>query len=54
MSDSKRYKVVGTQPVLDHMPGEEFTTYIPVDLEAFLFEIGAIKEVPLLKEQKDE
>lgn len=39
------YKVVGTQPVLDHAPGETFEANIPRDQLIFLFRIGAIEAV---------
>ena len=42
---AKRYKVVGTQPILDHQPGQTFTQSIPDDLEAYLLGIGGIKVV---------
>ena len=34
-----RYKVVGTQPVLDNQPGHIFEADIPSELEAYLFAI---------------
>lgn len=40
----KRYKNVGTTPVLDRrMPGDTFDADLPDDLEAFLLRIGALK-----------
>ena len=33
---SKRYTVVGSQPILDHQPGESFEADIPEDQEKFL------------------
>ena len=38
-----RYKITGTQPVLDQQPGHIFEADIPSELEAYLFAIGAIK-----------
>jgi hypothetical protein len=40
-----RYKVVGTQSVLNHQPGETFTATFEGDQESFLRQIGAIREV---------
>ena len=40
---AKRWKVVGTQPVFGHAPGETFEQDIPEDQEAFLKQIGAIE-----------
>jgi len=41
---SKRYEVIGTQPVLDNrMPGEVFTAMIDEVQERFLIGIGALK-----------
>lgn len=45
----KTYKVVGTQPVADHAPGEEFTHDFG-EQEASLIESGAIKVVDKKKE----
>ena len=42
---SKRYKVVGTRPILDHQPGETFTAEVPADLEAYLIGIGGLAVV---------
>lgn len=43
---SKRYKVVGTEPVLDgYQPGEVFEADLSEDQETFLKEIGAIRAV---------
>lgn len=39
---SKRYTVTGTQPVLDHKPGESFEAEIPAEQERFLVGIGAL------------
>lgn len=39
----KRYRVTGTQPVLDHRPGETFEAQIPAEQERFLLSIGALK-----------
>lgn len=39
---SKRYTVTGTQPVLDHKPGESFEAEIPTEQERFLIGIGAL------------
>lgn len=41
----KRYKVVGTQPILDHQPGEEFSAVLPKDQEKFLVDIGGIEVI---------
>lgn len=38
----KRYTVTGSQPVLDHKPGESFEAEIPRDEERFLVSIGAL------------
>jgi hypothetical protein len=38
----KRYKVVGTAPILDHQPGETFEQTIPADLEKYLIGIGGL------------
>ena len=40
-----RYKVTGTQPILNHQPGETFEAKIPTDREAFLIAIGGITVV---------
>lgn len=40
---SKRYTVIGSQPVLDHQPGDSFTAELPADQERFLTLIGALK-----------
>jgi len=54
---SKRYKVVGTQPIDDHQPGESFTASIPPDKEEFLVAIGGLKilkdEEPKKPEKRD-
>lgn len=39
----KRYTVTGSQPVLDHKPGESFEAEIPRDEERFLVSIGALE-----------
>jgi hypothetical protein len=49
---SKRYKVTGTQPVLDHQPGEQFTAKIPPEQEDFLVQIGGLKVLPPEKPKK--
>lgn len=41
----KRYSVTGTQPVLDHHPGETFEAEIPTEQERFLLAIGALSIV---------
>jgi hypothetical protein len=41
-----RYKVVGTQPVFDHAPGEEFEHDIPAEQERLLIESGALEKDP--------
>lgn len=52
---SKRYKVVGTQPILEHQPGETFEAKIPKDQEAFLIGIGGLEVVkPTGKGKGDE
>lgn len=38
---TKTYKVVGTAPILDHQPGEEFTADLS-DVEDFLIGIGGL------------
>lgn len=45
----KTYKVVGTQPVLDHQPGETFEQKIAPDLERYLIGIGALAVVETKK-----
>ena len=47
---SKRYTVIGSQPVLDHQPGETFAADLPADQERFLTLIGAIKVASLSSE----
>jgi hypothetical protein len=42
---SKTYKVVGTQPILEHAPGETFSGVIQEDLESFLIGIGGLEVV---------
>lgn len=39
----KRYTVTGSQPVLDHQPGESFDADLDPHIEAFLISIGALK-----------
>jgi hypothetical protein len=46
----KRFKVVGSQPVEGHGPGETFEAAL--DTEAFLVDIGALKVVKDLSEDK--
>jgi hypothetical protein len=41
----RRYKVIGSQPILGHLPGESFEADIPEDQEAFLKQIGGIRAV---------
>ena len=41
----KTYKVVGTQPILEHAPGETFSAVIPKALESFLIGIGGLEIV---------
>ena len=41
----KRYKVVGTAPILGNEPGETFTAKISDEQEAFLIQIGGLKVV---------
>jgi hypothetical protein len=38
----KRYTVTGSQPVLDHQPGESFDADLPADQEEFLVGSGAL------------
>jgi len=40
------YKVIGTQRVLEHDPGEEFDEDLTDDLEAFLIESGSLEKDP--------
>lgn len=42
---SKRYKVVGTQPILGHAPGTTFTAEIDATHEQFLVGIGGLEVV---------
>ena len=42
---TKTYKVTGSQPTLDHQPGETFKQAIPPTLEDFLIGVGALKVV---------
>lgn len=48
----KRYKVVGTQPIMGHAPGETFEASIPADKEAFLVQIGGIKVLEAKTEKR--
>jgi hypothetical protein len=41
----KRYKVIGSQPVLDHQPDTTFNADLPEDQERFLVQIGALRVV---------
>lgn len=41
----KTYKVVGTQPILEHAPGETFSAVVPKDLESFLVGIGGLEVI---------
>ena len=41
----KSYKVVGSQAILDHKPGETFEAKNPADLEAYLVGIGGLKVI---------
>lgn len=41
----KTYKVVGTQAVLDHRPGEEFTATLPFDQEESYLTYGHLAVV---------
>ena len=41
----REYKVVGTQSVLEHLPGATFTANLNSDQEAFLLKIGALEVV---------
>jgi hypothetical protein len=53
----KHFKVVGTQPILDHLPGEEFSAVLPKSQERFLIDIGGLEEVkekvPVTKDKPD-
>jgi hypothetical protein len=42
---AKRFKVVGIQPILEHLPGESFEASLPKDQEEFLISIGGLEEV---------
>jgi hypothetical protein len=44
--DGKRYRVVGTQPVMVHEPGSTFVAVFHPGLEEFLIGIGALEVVP--------
>ena len=41
----KRYKVIGTQPILEHPPGETFRASIDKELEKFLIGIGGLEVI---------
>jgi hypothetical protein len=41
----KRFKVVGTQPILDHRPGEEFSAVLPKDQEQFFVDVGGLEVI---------
>jgi hypothetical protein len=43
----RRYEVTGTQPVLEHQPGDIFETDIPPAQEARLIASGALAVVPV-------
>ena len=45
----KRYKVVGSAPILDHQPGETFDATLSASFEAYLTGIGGLAVV---KEEK--
>lgn len=47
----KRYKVVGTQPVLDHQPGEEFAATLPFDQEEAFLTYGHLAVVGAATEE---
>lgn len=49
----KRYKVIGTAPILDHQPGETFEADLDAGAEAFWFQIGAIELVKALGPAKE-
>lgn len=49
---TKTYKVTGSQPTLDHQPGETFKQSIPATLESFLLGIGALRVVEEDKKPK--
>ena len=53
MSDSKRYKVVGTQPVLGNAPGQTFIANVDQAQEDFWVQVGAVKVVGGRKPKKD-
>jgi len=40
------YKVIGIQPVLEHMPGDEFDEDLSPDLEEFLIQSGSLEKDP--------
>lgn len=41
----KRYRVVGTQRVFDHAPGEEFNATLPFDQEEMFITYGQLQVV---------
>jgi hypothetical protein len=51
---SKRYKVVGTAPILDHKPGEVFEANLFDEQEEFLVGIGGLEVVTERPAQKEE
>ena len=50
----KRYKVIGTQPVFDHAPGEEFVATLDLAQEADYLEYGHLQAVPMKEETAKE
>lgn len=50
---SKRYKVVGTAPILGHAPGETFEADLDPGEAAFFFQIGALEVVKSLASVKE-
>jgi hypothetical protein len=52
LSASKQYRVVGTQPILGHAPGETFQASIDKTQEAFLVGIGGLEVVKDTKADK--
>ena len=50
---SKRYKVVGTAPILGHQPGETFEANLDPGEVAFFFQIGALEVVKSLTPAKE-
>jgi hypothetical protein len=49
----RRYKVIGSQPILGHAPGETFAANLPDDQEAFLKRIGGLQDAPKAKANPD-